>query len=205
MLVLRQRFAALAVDFFKNHLMKVFARVRPLDCCLHGRVYLQSLLDPYLHCLRQQGGLHNRVQLCKSPRPDLLRRLSKVPSPCAQSYLVQTNPGPLFSNLVTIGNQCAAPESFLLATPGRAGAPLWCDWSLLRPRSDGYHRAGPSSLSTAPCRRMRITSCSSSKAKQTTCDPGRSPNRCNVDDTEYNQLRALGKWFTRIDFATRQK
>ena len=60
----------------------------------------------------------------KSPRPDLLRRLSKVPSPCAQSYLVQTNPGPLFSNLVTIGNQCAAPESFLLATPGRAGTPL---------------------------------------------------------------------------------
>ena len=31
LLVGRQRFAALAVDFFEDHLVKVFARGRPLD------------------------------------------------------------------------------------------------------------------------------------------------------------------------------
>ena len=81
--------------------MKVYARGRPLDCCLHAHVYIQCLLDPYLHCFRQQGGLHNRVQLVKVQGPALLKRLSKFLSTYAQSYLVQTNPRPFcFSNLV---------------------------------------------------------------------------------------------------------
>ena len=65
LLPLWQHFTALAIDFFEEHVLKVFVGIRAFYRILRGHEYLQRLLDTYVHRLTHQSGLHNRVQAMK--------------------------------------------------------------------------------------------------------------------------------------------